>query len=355
MDRIKVSQLEVYGCGIHHCCKGCMMEHLVSEVKDHKVPACFQPGCKADVDPLVAHRLMSKDIFDRYLQLALWRDPRVETCPACKKPIFAESDTVSGMAKCPECYFEFCTDCRCPAHLPWTDKKEALAITQGGGSPPPPAPKGYLEEAAWARGCLEARRVQRRALERLQRHVQRGGRPDEAFGGSWTFTEVYFEGPPGRERQTTRQQDIILPELLAQDMKNCPRCAMPTLKMTERNSDEAEMCDHMTCPRCSKEWCWQCGADRKVIFAHGNHFHWDDCKFEGSDYKGPDDHLPNKCYRCKMNGRVCARLGYPRKRAPAENSMVDQYTSIMDACVRWVTEVINAGSCSLPNGHARSP
>jgi len=80
-------------------------------------------------------------------------------------------------------------------------------------------------------------------------------------------------------------------------LKKCPGCNSACEK-----SDE-EACDHMTCS-CGFEFCWTCRADRKVIYAHGNHFHMPECRFHAA-YDGPLEYKPEACERCSRRGRPC--------------------------------------------------
>lgn len=40
---------------------------------------------------------------------------------------------------------------------------------------------------------------------------------------------------------------------------------------------KTEGCDHMTCSKCSEEWCWRCGASYSLIRRIGNTAHCGNC------------------------------------------------------------------------------
>lgn len=53
-----------------------------------------------------------------------------------------------------------------------------------------------------------------------------------------------------------------LDEVLAKAARKCPGCKAPSLKVSG--------CNHMTCPACSIDWCWQCGDQytAEEIYSH---------------------------------------------------------------------------------------
>lgn len=57
--------------------------------------------------------------------------------------------------------------------------------------------------------------------------------------------------------------------------KACPACGEWNCGKKDPDS-----CDHVKCPSagCNHEFCFVCLADRKIIYAHGNHFHRPNCK-----------------------------------------------------------------------------
>lgn len=82
--------------------------------------------------------------------------------------------------------------------------------------------------------------------------------------------------------------------------KRCPRC----MNMTEKLDDDE--CDHMKCVSCLHEFCWDCSADRFVIYAHGNHYHKPACKYYAS-FSGKEEADPKRCPACKELGSLCPR------------------------------------------------
>eukprot|EP00930_Biecheleria_cincta_P071657 TRINITY_DN5912_c0_g1_i1.p1 TRINITY_DN5912_c0_g1~~TRINITY_DN5912_c0_g1_i1.p1 ORF type:complete len:395 (+),score=65.86 TRINITY_DN5912_c0_g1_i1:53-1237(+) len=123
-------------------------------------------------------------------------------------------------------------------------------------------------------------------------------------------------------------------------IKQCPRCYRPAVK------DNEDDCDHMYCPNpeCLHEFCWQCSADRKVIAAHGNHFHMPECPYY-CEYDGPGARqwLPEKCYACNKRGKACktpedvkklsvAQLGgLPKQGLTEHNKMLEQRRAALKA------------------------
>lgn len=99
-----------------------------------------------------------------------------------------------------------------------------------------------------------------------------------------------------RQRDASRGFEEISKAL---GFKRCPQCGA----MCEKSDLKA--CDHMTCVMCDHHFCWTCLADRKVIAAHGNHFHSPSrCPFY-AEYDGPLEFRPQKCHRCRARGRAC--------------------------------------------------
>lgn len=98
------------------------------------------------------------------------------------------------------------------------------------------------------------------------------------------------------EAEAAREFAALVTEL---GLKLCPSCGSACEK------SDAAACDHMTCAKCGHEFCWQCLADRAVVFAHGNHFHFSNCPFH-FPFHGPAEYMPKKCKACKKNRRACS-------------------------------------------------
>eukprot|EP00931_Biecheleriopsis_adriatica_P103340 TRINITY_DN78192_c0_g1_i1.p1 TRINITY_DN78192_c0_g1~~TRINITY_DN78192_c0_g1_i1.p1 ORF type:complete len:229 (+),score=45.11 TRINITY_DN78192_c0_g1_i1:62-748(+) len=80
-------------------------------------------------------------------------------------------------------------------------------------------------------------------------------------------------------------------------IKRCPNCRVPFEK------EDPDSCDHIFCHRCDHEFCWECGEDRKVILAHGNHFHHPQCRHFFEFEETPQ--LRSDCPVCQATGKPC--------------------------------------------------
>eukprot|EP00928_Gymnodinium_smaydae_P017434 TRINITY_DN1665_c2_g1_i2.p1 TRINITY_DN1665_c2_g1~~TRINITY_DN1665_c2_g1_i2.p1 ORF type:complete len:559 (+),score=77.10 TRINITY_DN1665_c2_g1_i2:88-1677(+) len=252
------ASIETFGCGIHHLCDSCLAASARVQVCAGRVPRCFHPDCRAEIDPLVALRALEPEDHEHYLHLALWLNPRVEACPFCHAMLFAESIPARGThATCPSCYRDFCTDCRGPPHAGAPCVARSLA----------------LGEASPTAAAQPSR----------QRPPRRSG-----SGISTGPHEAAADAGAAELRSLARRSG----------WKRCPRCQAVVEKADE------DSCDHMTCVRCSHEFCWSCLADRRVIYAHGNHFHRPGCRHFAS-YNGPPEYRPERCERCRLRGSAC--------------------------------------------------
>eukprot|EP01012_Entosiphon_sulcatum_P059685 TRINITY_DN84194_c0_g1_i1.p1 TRINITY_DN84194_c0_g1~~TRINITY_DN84194_c0_g1_i1.p1 ORF type:complete len:565 (+),score=28.45 TRINITY_DN84194_c0_g1_i1:48-1697(+) len=54
------------------------------------------------------------------------------------------------------------------------------------------------------------------------------------------------------ERRTRTRESRASKRLISRTSKKCPKCSVPTSKVTG--------CNHMRCTRCEEEWCWLCGS-----------------------------------------------------------------------------------------------
>jgi hypothetical protein len=60
------------------------------------------------------------------------------------------------------------------------------------------------------------------------------------------------------------------------------------------------------------EFCWICRADRKVIYAHGNHYHLRICKHYAPCAE--EQHLPRLCSKCLERGSACIPVDKPAEK-----------------------------------------
>jgi len=117
---------------------------------------------------------------------------------------------------------------------------------------------------------------------------------------------VIIEKHPANRLQVTDDFTASFAELVqVLGLKRCPRCGNACQK------EDEDSCDHMRCI-CGMEFCWTCLADRTVIFHHGNHYHFPDCRFY-SAYKGPLE-FKTKCSACQQNGRPCKPPARPSRK-----------------------------------------
>lgn len=220
--------METLGCGQHSCCFDCAVKHASAQVQLGDVPCCFAEDCHATIDPLVARRLLHGRDYECYLQMTLWTNPNVQACPRCCEVLFSEHNIGCdiGSCSCPSCGHVFCLACRCEAH--------------GGSS------------CQWA---LQHNCVFHAALQ-LEANGKTESTVCNTVSGSCVDSSC---------------------------LKVCPRCRACVEKA------DKDSCDHVTCARCRHEFCWACSADRTIILAHGNHYHWPHCKFF-APYSGDDMH-----------------------------------------------------------------
>ncbi|CAK0795096.1 unnamed protein product [Prorocentrum cordatum] len=106
--------------------------------------------------------------------------------------------------------------------------------------------------------------------------------------------ELLQEDAAAREARQLRE---MLTEALGEAVRQCPFCKVACVKQ------DADDCDHIFC-RCGREFCWQCGADREVIFHHGNHHHKPSCPFY-TDFAERSPKLVPHCPQCKATGQPC--------------------------------------------------
>jgi len=257
LSQMRPDAAETFACGAHSCCKECASKTFRTQVRGGKLPRCFEPTCcSSSVDLGMAQRLLSAEDYQLYLDLALWSNLRVETCPLCCVLLYREIVPRSpAVVECPACFGSFCDDCRCPAHTGFTCE-EALCR--------------FEENASW-RQCLVC---------------------------ATDDSKACHEGAPS----ATRSEAGVFEDAGSRRLRVCPRCRAVVEKA------DKESCDHVTCISCSHEFCWDCLADRSVIYAHGNHHHRRGC-MHYAPYSGKDEYLPERCGRCRLRGSACSSNG----------------------------------------------
>jgi len=119
-------------------------------------------------------------------------------------------------------------------------------------------------------------------------------------GQCWHASATCGETKERLQRRRRRAASRSFEELSAMlGLKRCPSCSSACEK-----SDPAA-CDHMTCVRCSFEFCWECSADRSVIIAHGNHYHLPGCRHYRPFADAAPEYDPKACQRCRKRERPC--------------------------------------------------
>ena len=74
-----------------------------------------------------------------------------------------------------------------------------------------------------------------------------------------------------RERRAGQlDNDEATDTFIKQTTKPC-QCGRRVQKMDDS-------CDHVTCPACGSEFCWECLADHHIIMREGNHRHDRTCR-----------------------------------------------------------------------------
>jgi len=308
--------LETFGCGVHGCCTECLTRSASMDLRAGIMPRCFEPDCRTELDSLVALRLLEPEDHERYLHMALWSNPQVEACPQCRSLLYSDGVPPSGStATCPSCSFHFCTDCRCMAHAGATCEAALKQQTEEPGV-------SAFAPSTSSRGATNATWISATCMQTGMKSV--GTLSGKA--GEWTTRDL--------ERFA-----------LQNGMKVCPRCRAILEKADE------DSCDHMTCAQCRHEFCWSCLADRRVIYAHGNHFHRPSCRFY-SAYNGPNEYLPDRCVRCRLRGRACQvklRGVAPSSAAAAVGAY---YTVLVDSVVHWLREALPQTTLLLSQRHS---
>jgi len=234
-----------FSCNEHAACGSCIALYLRGQLGEGKVPRCMEPGCQAIAGPQLVQALLGHSEFQKYLVLALKAECYVHDCPMCDQLVCVNDLEPPAMGG--------------PGNTSANGAFRSVAIRCAS------CKHRFCAACAleWhpRSNCDEAR-------QRVRRRNQR-----EASG---KFAKLAME----------------------LGLKDCPQCHTPCEK------SDPDACDHMTCVNCTFEFCWSCLADRSVVYAHGNHFHYKDCRFH-SPYDGEKEFLPERCVRCKKFGLAC--------------------------------------------------
>mmetsp|Transcript_86255 Transcript_86255/g.224908 ORF Transcript_86255/g.224908 Transcript_86255/m.224908 type:complete len:365 (-) Transcript_86255:59-1153(-) len=235
-------------CGDHLYCELCLASHIAERLTSGRVPTCPMPGCPEHMGPDLVKRLLAQSprLWEGYKLLSLKANKRYETCPyqGCGASVFLTEAVERAHASIrTEDGRRFEPGLETAVRCPSCKKTFCMICSE------PAHPRST---------CEEAKRIRR----------------SKGSGSSRPSL------PP--------------------DTKECPRCGNGIQK-----ADEAS-CDHMTCTRCKKEFCWTCCADREVIYHHGNHYHKPYCRFYCA-YDGRDavEYKPAKCTECRRRTKPC--------------------------------------------------
>lgn len=347
LEDMDLAQGETF-CGNHLYCRACAVRTAKEELSKGKVPQC--PDCKECITPVAAQRILSFEELTRYYNLALWSNDSVAVCPRCRQGLYTDegTDTVCcRSARCPACTYEFCIECRGPAHPGVLDCDEAAR---------------KLKEK-------KKKEQERRELERPkpeQPELHKKERSNSRHAGVVTTSEGYKASPatpfavrvaaahqalhnggcppppppPVRAYTPPPERDVSFSAL---GVKACPRCRVACEKIDD------DSCDHMTCSNCRFEFCWTCMADRRVILAHGNHYHRPSCKFYAA-YNGPDaiEHLPNRCKRCAKRGVACRPFHTVRNDVSRSIIPTTPLFNSIDHFWLAVCEMVTLRNCQAP-------
>jgi len=237
-----------FECGVHVYCEECVRRHCQEKLSNKLTPTCPAPECKAEADMETMQRLLSAKDFERYLLSTLRATQRLQTCPApgCGATVYLEEALAEQLA----------------------EKRKQRGRDEPG-----------LETAVRCPAC--------------SKHLCLvcGQRAHPKY-----TCEKARQGRLARQPEASAAAAVVSVDGMV--IKRCPRC---TVSIMKANDDD---CDHMICTNCRKEFCWQCFADREVIYEHGNHYHKRSCKFFAA-FGGAPQYMPKRCKQCAKRGKAC--------------------------------------------------
>mmetsp|Transcript_62370 Transcript_62370/g.136319 ORF Transcript_62370/g.136319 Transcript_62370/m.136319 type:complete len:782 (+) Transcript_62370:274-2619(+) len=381
-------------CGVHACCFDCASGWASEQLGAGKLPRCWEPNCRQAGDPVVILRFLNPQEQEKYLNLALWSNPRVWACPQCHTLLFAEDGVPQiGWSSCPSCSHVFCLDCRCPRHEGEDCQKALKREEERLSKRKAPKKTSSQSQSSHLRSQLASQRSHHQAAHRERdqalavassaasqdkshRHkksskhsekskTENGAQPASAWRAGkvevseadqyvTSLTLMVAVTPTGDEKPLFEHTISPIPRAghkksfsfgtLEKEMHQCGFKCCPRCRVGVEKSDDG--CEHIVCSQCGHEFCWLCLADRKVIAAHGNHFHRSGCPLY-REYWGPNDHLPERCDRCLIQRRACQVVRSSRSQEPA---VVGQYySSLLDACSRFFQHGLFFSTCSVTN------
>ncbi|CAG5123610.1 unnamed protein product, partial [Candidula unifasciata] len=102
----------------HHFCRDCMADFCLMHVQQGTVEAlkCPDRGCNTIIPPYIVQAVMGPEAYQRWEQLLLQKtlDAMSDTvyCPRCNSLVITEAEEELHLARCPQCFFAFCTECQ---------------------------------------------------------------------------------------------------------------------------------------------------------------------------------------------------------------------------------------------------
>ena len=228
----------------HFFCNECLKLHCEMHVDGGTVLNLLCPNheCTTQIPLKVLHKVLDVEKFERWERLLLSKTldvmGDVVYCPRCNVAVILdESDGVSRLGHCANCYFAFCTEC----YEPWHHGQPCFEDTDS---------ESDEEKSQKPKKDDKVKKLKKKAS---------GDEGDRAAAQKL---------PPSlrRERrlQIERNRRVHLSNLsFIQMMRRkgvyqyCPKCRIAV----ERISG----CDMMHCSQCRTSFCWKCGKFRNSL------------------------------------------------------------------------------------------
>jgi len=217
----------------HMFCKKCVADFAVANVKQNKVGEhhmiCPKIGCKKPISFYILKEVMEKEMFVKYEDLIFQDQTKmiegaeiILRCPKADCPNFFVMDKNSGIRfhTCELCKLEFCVNGCKEAHKNQTCEQY----------------KEYLAELR--------RQEEERRLAEIRKIEEENKRQEEM--------KKFNEWKEMNDKADEQFNLLVAREKLA----NCPSCRIWGQKISG--------CNHITCHRCSYQYCYLCQAKWKT-------------------------------------------------------------------------------------------